>query len=174
MNKGKSLKISSYYININHFLKKLKIFKYSNLFTFKFFVVPWNMAWTRKNNISMGRKHVAFSGLGFQTRCRRPSLYGIYRIFVSKMVSIIMRLLNWFFFHFPSFKFTHYELLWLNSANNLVVEHKGSHVAAPRLDFWRIQVLGHLIPWCQKAGMKVKQITLISIKFWLFWSILLI
>lgn len=44
MNKGKSLKISSYYININHFLKKLNFFKYSNLFTFKFFVVPWNMA----------------------------------------------------------------------------------------------------------------------------------
>lgn len=33
MNKGKSLKISSYYINFNHFLKKLSFFKYSNLFT---------------------------------------------------------------------------------------------------------------------------------------------
>lgn len=138
------------------------------------FVVPWNMAWTRKNNISMGRKYVAFSGLGFQTRCQRPSLYGIYRIFVSQVVSLIMRLLIGFFFHFSSFNFTHYKLLWLYNAYNLVVAPRASHVAAPRLDFWRIQVLGHLIPWCQRAGMKVKQITLISIKFWLFWSILLI
>lgn len=144
------------------------------MFTFKFFVVPWNMAWTRKNNISMGRKHVAFSGLGFQTRSQRPSLYGIYRIFVSQVVSLIMRLLIVFFFIFHHFNLTHYKLLWLYNAYNLVVAPRASHVAAPRLDFWRNQVLGHLIPWRQKAGMKVKQITLISIKIWLFWSILLI
>lgn len=117
------------------------------------FVVPWNMAWTRKNNISMGRKHVAFSGLGFQTRSRRPSLYGIYRIFVSQVVSLIMRLLIVFFFFFI---FHLNKLLWLYNAYNLVVAPRASHVAAPRLDFWRIQVLGHLIPWRQRVGMKVK------------------
>lgn len=138
------------------------------MFTFKFFVVPWNMAWTRKNNISMGRNHVAVSGLGFQTSSRRPSLYGIYRIFVSQVVSLIMRLLI-VFFHFSPFNFTHNKLLWLYNAYNLVVAPRASHVAAPRLDFWRIQVLGHLIPWRQRVGMKVKQITFISIWFLTNW-----